>query len=228
MKTGPKMPADLDVEAKKKWRQLVGSCDPDVDGELLGLYCRQHGILVGIRREREMLQREGKFQMMVRGRDGTEVLHPLLVTERRLVNALSRQLKQLGFTPAQEHSRFSKKEPDPDHIDLLEALLMGPFGVQETRIWREIRRGKVKDPSTRAERAELESDRLEADRRLEQWKVSHGILDDGWVRLIKAPGIDATPEENQAYHAANLERDKRLETALARAGLNKMILHSLE
>jgi P27 family predicted phage terminase small subunit len=109
----PKMPADLDREAKKKWRELAPALDPDCDLELLGMYCRQWSSLLSIRAEKAKQQREGVFETMVAGRDGTKQLNPLLTTENRLVASLNRMLATLGLTPGRELGTSRKLQPNP-------------------------------------------------------------------------------------------------------------------
>jgi phage terminase small subunit len=109
-----KIPSDLDPAARKKWRELAETCDPDVDPELLANYCRQHSTLMAIREERARQQKAGTFQTMTHGRDGTEVLNPLLVHEGRLVAALNKMLKPLGLMSSiDERSTNRKPEPNP-------------------------------------------------------------------------------------------------------------------
>ena len=123
---GPKMPVDLDPAARKKWRELIDACDPDADPELLANFCRQHAVLLEIREERARQQKAGTFKTMVPGRDGTEVLNPLLVHEGRLVASLNRMLKTLGFGLSQDERGQKKQLPQVDEIDPLEAALCGP------------------------------------------------------------------------------------------------------
>lgn len=103
-----------------------------------------------------------------------------------------------------------------DDIDLLEAALCGPFGLQQIRIWRELRAGKVEDATTAAERAEWKADLAEADRRLAAWKLSMGIEGDGEC-AISAP-LDS--DDFSRYHLEKLEQTRKTETALLRAGLD--------
>jgi phage terminase small subunit len=126
-KMGPKMPSDLDPAARKKWKELVETCDPDVDPELLVNYCRLHANLVVIREERSRQQKAGAFKTMVSGRDGTEVLNPLLVHEGRLIASLNRMLPSLGLAPARDERKRRKPQPDDDEIDPLELALCGPI-----------------------------------------------------------------------------------------------------
>lgn len=112
MKIGPKMPPDLDAAAKKKWAELVDVVDLETDTELLANFCRQHSTLMAIRDERAHQQSAGTFKTMVPGRDGTEVLNPLLVHENRLVAGLNRMLRSLGLAPSrEEQDRRKKKRP---------------------------------------------------------------------------------------------------------------------
>ena len=96
MKSLPGMPADLDYQAKKKWRELVGSVDIDADLEMLANYCRQHSNLLTLRGERMQQQKSGKFKNLVNGRDGTIVLNPLITAENRMVASLNRMLEGAG------------------------------------------------------------------------------------------------------------------------------------
>ena len=111
MKTASEMPPDLDHQAKKKWLELIGSCDPDVDREMLANYCRQHSSLLAIRREIKREQKSGKFKTIVPARDGTMGLNPLLVTQNRSIASLNRMLKSLGLTPSREDQ--GAKPPSP-------------------------------------------------------------------------------------------------------------------
>jgi phage terminase small subunit len=114
MKTGPAMPKDLDPVARKKWKELVDACDPDVDQELLANFCRQFATLMEIREERARQQKAGTFKTTVPGRDGTEALNPLLVHEGRLFASLNKMLKLLGMTPStDERAGNRKSEPNP-------------------------------------------------------------------------------------------------------------------
>jgi phage terminase small subunit len=219
VKTGPEMPSDLDREAKKKWAELVGSCDVDVDGEMLANYCRQYSSLLSIRREKARQQKAGTFKTMVRGRDRAMQLNPLQTAENRLIASLNRMLRTLGLMPAQDQRGRRKPASDADEIDPLQAGLCWPYGFQKIRIWREIRRGKVEEPTSAAERAELEADRVEADRRLAEWKSSVGIFDDG-EGPIRAPCLGATREEWHEYHQLHVEQRNKTEAALRRAGLD--------
>ncbi len=105
------MPADLDSLARKKWRELIDLVDPDVDGELLANYCRQHATLLAIRSEKAKQIKAKTFDTMVRGRDSTMVLNPLLVTENRVVAALNRMLRTLGLAPSRDQQENRKRKP---------------------------------------------------------------------------------------------------------------------
>jgi phage terminase small subunit len=106
------MPANLDKEARRKFREMVNVCDPDVDQELLANYCRQYSLLVSIRRERAKQEADGIFSTMVHGRDSAQILNPLIVGETRAIAALNRMLKQLGLTPTREENA-RKAQPNP-------------------------------------------------------------------------------------------------------------------
>lgn len=124
---GPERPSDLDREAKKKWAELVGSCDPDVDAELLGNYCRQHSSLLAIRSEKARQIKARTFETTVPGRDGSMQLNPLLTAENRMVASLNRMLRTLGLAPSREEQARRQPAPNPDEIDPLEAALCGPI-----------------------------------------------------------------------------------------------------
>ncbi len=112
---GPKMPPDLDSTARKKWNELAELVDEDTDGELLGHYCRQWSSLVCLRREKSKQQKDGSFKTMVRGRDASEQLNPMLREENRLVSALARMLRSLGLTPTRDQQEYRKKKaPNSD------------------------------------------------------------------------------------------------------------------
>jgi phage terminase small subunit len=112
MKSAPKMPSDLDREAKKKWRELVENCEPEADLELLANYARQHSSLLSIRAEKAKQQAAGQFSTLLPGRDGTQQLNPLLTQETRLVASLNRMLATLGLTPGRELGVSRKLQPN--------------------------------------------------------------------------------------------------------------------
>jgi phage terminase small subunit len=130
MNSTPEMPPDLDYQAQKKWEELVGSCDVDADAEMLANYCRQHSTLLVIRREKKRQQKSGRFKTMVPGRDGTQVLNPLLVTENRLIASLNRTLKTLGLTSTQR-KKAGRTSPAMalQGVDTMELILCG------LRVW---------------------------------------------------------------------------------------------
>jgi hypothetical protein len=111
------MPADLDTVAKRKYRELLNLCDPDVDKESMQNYARQHSTLLLIREERGRQQAAGTFTTMVEGRDKSQVLNPLLVHESRLVASLNRTLKLLGLTSPRDesipHRKLESESPPP-------------------------------------------------------------------------------------------------------------------
>jgi len=111
VKEGPKIPPDLDATAKRKWRELADSVDPEVDRELLANFCRQHSTLMAIRAEKAKLIKAGTFSTMVPGRDKALQLNPLLTAESRLVSSLNRQLRGLGLSPAREEQDRRGKKP---------------------------------------------------------------------------------------------------------------------
>ena len=111
MKPAREMPEDLDFQGRKKWEELVGSCDPGVDGEMLANYCRQHSTLLAIRREKRRQQKSGKFRTMVPGRDGTQVLNPLLVTENRLIASLNKTLQALELMSSRGETKGKRPLP---------------------------------------------------------------------------------------------------------------------
>jgi phage terminase small subunit len=98
MKPVPKAPSDLDYQAKKKWDELIGIVDVDADFETLSNFCRQHSSLLAIRRELQKQRKRGGFKTLTKGRDGSQVLNPLLVAETRQIASLARMLKTLGLT----------------------------------------------------------------------------------------------------------------------------------
>jgi phage terminase small subunit len=110
MKTGPKMPADLDAEARKKWRELVDSVDPSVDNELLGNYCRMYSSLMAIRHQKAQQIKAGNYQTLVPGRDGSLQLNPMQTGENRMVASLNRMLRTLGLAPTREEQDRRKKK----------------------------------------------------------------------------------------------------------------------
>jgi phage terminase small subunit len=215
----PKPPSDLDPVARKKWKEMIETVDPTIDEELVANYARLHSSLMAIRSEKTRLVKTGKYETLVPGRDGALQLNPLQTAENRMVSSLNRMLRTLGLAPTREEQGRRRPVPDADEIDPLEAALCWPYGRKKIEIWREIRRGKV-EPTNPAGLAELKADRVEADRRLESWKVSAGIDDDGADGPIKAPGLDADQEEWSAYNSAKLEQSAKVEAALRRAGLD--------
>jgi phage terminase small subunit len=110
MNMGPKPPADLDREGKRKWAELVDVVDPD-DYEILANYARQHSTLLAIRAEKAKLIKAGTFSTMVPGRDKALQLNPLLTAESRLVSSLNRQLRGLGLSPSREEQDRRSKKP---------------------------------------------------------------------------------------------------------------------
>jgi P27 family predicted phage terminase small subunit len=105
-------PPDLDREAKRTWEELVGSCDPDLDTELLANYCRQYSSWLAIRSEKARQIKARTFETTVPGRDGSMQLNPLLTAESRLIASLNKMLKQLGLTTSPD-DRGARKEPNP-------------------------------------------------------------------------------------------------------------------
>jgi phage terminase small subunit len=110
MNMGPKPPADLGREGKRKWAELVDAVDPD-DYEILANFCRQHSTLLSIRAEKAKLIKAGQFSAMVPGRDKALQLNPLLTSEGRLVSSLNRQLRTLGLAPTADEQTRRKKKP---------------------------------------------------------------------------------------------------------------------
>jgi phage terminase small subunit len=150
MKTGPKMPADLDAAAKKKWAELVDAVDLNIDTELLANYCRMYGGLMAIRSEKARLLKVGKYKTLVPGRDGSQQLNPLQTAENRMVSSLNRQLRGLGLAPSREEQEHRKKTPannppppgwtgpEPSHGWILEvALCKGPLDASPEEIEKE-------------------------------------------------------------------------------------------
>ena len=78
---------------------------------MLGNYCRLHSSLLGIRREKKKQQKSGKFRTMVKGRDGTMALHPLIIVENRMVGSLNRMLKELGLASSREETKAKRPLP---------------------------------------------------------------------------------------------------------------------
>jgi phage terminase small subunit len=110
MNMGPKPPADLDREGRRKWAELVDAVDPD-DYEILANYARQHSTLLAIGAEKAKLIKAGTFSTMVPGRDKALQLNPLLTAESRLVSSLNRQLRGLGLSPSREEQDRRSKKP---------------------------------------------------------------------------------------------------------------------
>jgi phage terminase small subunit len=122
MKSVPEMPSDLDYQAKKKWEELITSVDPDADLEMLGNYCRQHSSLLAIRREKRKQQKSGKFRTMVKGRDGTMALHPLITAENRMVASLYRMLQALGLVSSREEVGVKRLPASQRHAEAMDAM----------------------------------------------------------------------------------------------------------
>jgi phage terminase small subunit len=108
---GPKMPSDLDAEARRKWRELVDLVDPNMDGETLGNYCRVYSGLAAIRATKALQIKAGSYETLVPGRDGTMQLNPLQTAENRMVASLNRMLKSLGLAQSREEQEHRKKKP---------------------------------------------------------------------------------------------------------------------
>jgi phage terminase small subunit len=131
MKSASGMPSDLDYQAKKKWRELVGSVDVDADLEMLSNYCRQHSSLLAIRRERTRQQKSGKFQQLVKGRDGTMTLNPLVTAENRMVASLNRMLQTLGLASREQtKGRRSLPTPRPHWASVGEGEPSGGWAIE--------------------------------------------------------------------------------------------------
>jgi len=81
--------------------------------EMLANYCRQHSSLLAIRREKKKLQKSGKFRMMVKGRDGTLAIHPILTAENRMVASLNRMLQTLGLVSSRDETKGKRPLPSP-------------------------------------------------------------------------------------------------------------------
>jgi phage terminase small subunit len=110
MKTGvPKAPGDLDRDAKRRWKELVLSVDPD-DWDVLALLCRQHSNLLAIRAEREKMVKAGTFQQLVKGREGSTQLNPLTRREDKLILSQNRMLRQLGLASTRDARRSNAKQ----------------------------------------------------------------------------------------------------------------------
>ena len=105
------MPADLDLVARKKWRELIDAVDPGTDGELAGNYCRMYSGLMAIRSEKARQLKAGKYESLVPGRDGALQLNPLQTAENRMVASLNRMLRMLGLAPTREEQSFRGKLP---------------------------------------------------------------------------------------------------------------------
>jgi hypothetical protein len=108
-----KIPADLDSAARRKWKELVLSVDPNEDLEMLANFCRQHSSLLAIRKEKARLQKARQFSTMVPGRDKALVLNPMLVQENRLVASLNKMLKGLGLAPTRDDGKKKKAFSNP-------------------------------------------------------------------------------------------------------------------
>jgi phage terminase small subunit len=114
----PKMPRDLDKEAKKKWLEITDLADlGSLDGELLGNYCRTHSNLVAVRKEKKAQQKAKQFQTMITAKNGSTVVNPLITAESRLMQAAGRMLVQLGISGngkrQEEIRKPSKSQPPP-------------------------------------------------------------------------------------------------------------------
>ena len=158
---------------------------------------------------------------MTTGRRGRRTANPSVRFARQYRQAIQRYDEQLGLTTsARERLGPGGPRTQAGDIDPLEAALCWPYGRKKIEIWQELRRGKVEIWTTAPEKAEWTADQLEADRRLAEWKTAAGIFDDGADGPIRAPGLNASAEEWQAYNTAKLEQHAKIETALRRAGLD--------
>jgi phage terminase small subunit len=104
MKGGPEMPMpkDLDPTARKKWRELIETVDPETDAELVANYARMYGSLMAIRSEKARQIKARTFETTVPGREGSMQLNPLITAENRMVSSLNRMLRTLGLAPSRE------------------------------------------------------------------------------------------------------------------------------
>lgn len=114
----PKMPKDLDKDARRKWNEITELADlGSLDAELLGNYCRTHSNLVAVRKEKKAQQKAKAFTTMVVAKNGATVLNPLLVAESRLMQMAGRMLAGLGISGngkrAEEIRKPSKAQPQP-------------------------------------------------------------------------------------------------------------------
>jgi phage terminase small subunit len=134
----PKMPRDLDKDARKKWNEITELADlGSLDAELLGNYCRTHSNLVAVRKEKRAQQKAKTFTTMTIAKNGSTVLNPLLVAESRLMQMAGRMLAGLGISgngKRQEEIRKPSKPqpvphgftgPEPKHGWGIEAALCG-------------------------------------------------------------------------------------------------------
>lgn len=131
------MPADLDREGKKKFRELIDAVDPGIDAELVANYCRMYSGLMAIRSEKARQLKSGKYESLVPGRDGALQLNPLQTAENRMVATLNRMLRTLGLAPSREEQRRRPPlqtdpppgctGPEPPWGWALEMALCGPI-----------------------------------------------------------------------------------------------------
>jgi phage terminase small subunit len=113
----PKMPKDLDREARRKWGELTEMADlGELDADLLASFCRNHSNLMEVRKVKKAQQKAKQFQTMTVAKNGSTVLNPLIVAESRLMQAGGRMLVQLGISgngKRQETLRKPKATPPP-------------------------------------------------------------------------------------------------------------------
>ncbi|MBB5331879.1 P27 family phage terminase small subunit [Tunturiibacter gelidoferens] len=113
-----KMPKDLDRDARAKWREITEMADlQPLDAELLANYCRTHSTLIDVRKQKKIQIAAKVFHTMVTAKNGSTVMHPLLIAESRLMQAGGRMLVQLGLSGngkrQEEIRKPSKSTPPP-------------------------------------------------------------------------------------------------------------------
>jgi phage terminase small subunit len=151
--TEPKMPRDLDKDARRKWVEITELADlGSLDAELLGNYCRTHSNLVAVRKEKKAQQKAKQFQTMTVAKNGATVLNPLLVAESRLMQMAGRMLAGLGISGNGKRAEEIRKPSKPKHPP---PGFSGPEPVYGWEVEVQLCKGKL-DPTPE----EIEEERL--------------------------------------------------------------------